>query len=273
MVAIVPDLLRVALVPTLGWLAVLDVRTRRVPRAVWWPLFAVAGFATALEVVTVGTAGLLAAGVSVAVVGTLAAVFWALEGVGRADAKALAVLAVAYPWLPAFHGGSALPLLAAPIGPLSLTVVTNAALLGCGYALALGARNAVRGHLRPAMVVARPVAVETLTRRHGTVVGGVDLDDLDAYLEWRKTSVAGIRSEPAKYRFADEDPWRAAAFVDSHDTYGATAEELRQTLETIADSETVWVAPGIPFLALLAAGLVSAIVLGDLAVAAVCLLA
>ncbi|WP_247730409.1 A24 family peptidase [Halovivax limisalsi] len=64
------------------------------------------------------------------------------------------------------------------------------------------------------------------------------------------------------------DPWGADAFLDSIDgsAYGTSPEQLRDGLDVLAETETAWVSPGTPFLLPLLAGLVIALVYGDLLV-------
>ena len=61
-----------------------------------------------------------------------------------------------------------------------------------------------------------------------------------------------------------EDPWGAERFLAEVRAYGATPEQLREGLETLAEDEVVRVSPGIPFLVPLFFGLVTAFVYGDL---------
>ncbi|WP_265109367.1 A24 family peptidase C-terminal domain-containing protein [Halosolutus halophilus] len=67
---------------------------------------------------------------------------------------------------------------------------------------------------------------------------------------------------------AADDPWGAAAFLDDIEgtAYGTTADELREGLEVLAETETVWISPGAPFLVPVFAGLVIALLYGDLLV-------
>jgi preflagellin peptidase FlaK len=64
---------------------------------------------------------------------------------------------------------------------------------------------------------------------------------------------------------APDDPWGAAAFLDSIDgsAYGTDPDTLRAGLDRIAERETVWVSPGLPFLVPLFAGLLVALTYGD----------
>ncbi|UTF53961.1 A24 family peptidase C-terminal domain-containing protein [Natronosalvus rutilus] len=63
-----------------------------------------------------------------------------------------------------------------------------------------------------------------------------------------------------------EDPWGAAAFLEDIDgtAYGTGPETLRDGLEVLTEREAVWISPGTPFLVPIFAGLVVALVYGDL---------
>jgi len=63
-----------------------------------------------------------------------------------------------------------------------------------------------------------------------------------------------------------DDPWGADAFLEDIDgsAYGTTPETLREGLDVLATEETVWISPGTPFLVPVFAGLVIALVYGDL---------
>ena len=103
-----PDLLRLVAVPVLGWAALRDVRTRRVPNRTWLPLVAVGVVALAWD-------GLLVAGtpeqrlfllrvmLSLGLVAPLGYVFWRVGGFGGADAKAVMTLALLFPANPAYY--------------------------------------------------------------------------------------------------------------------------------------------------------------------------
>jgi len=72
------------------------------------------------------------------------------------------------------------------------------------------------------------------------------------------------RSDGGEY----EDPWGAEAFFADieHSAYGTTPAELREGLEVLADSDTVWITPGIPFLVPMFGGLVVSLIAGDMLV-------
>jgi preflagellin peptidase FlaK len=229
------DLLRLIAVPALGWAAWRDVRTRRLPNRLWAPLVAVGLLALAVDAgAHLPMTGvddrlfLVRVGVSVLVLVPLAYALWWLGGFGGADAKALMTLAVLFPTYPVFYlPGDAYPLVASNLGVFSMTILTNAVLVGLAYPLYLGARNALRGDVSRIMFVGRRTPVSSLPTEHGRLFetpdgltrGGLDLDALRMYLRWRGTSFETLRADPVAHR----DP---GSVDETHDpTDGAVDDE------------------------------------------------
>jgi Archaeal Peptidase A24 C-terminus Type II. len=152
-------------------------------------------------------------GVSLFIVAPLAVVFWRLGGFGGADAKALAALAVMYPTTPSYPApaDSVIPTPTSPVAVFSLTILTNTVLLAACYPVALSIINAVSGRIKWIFFVARPVATDSLTSRHGRLFntpdelsrGELDLDALRMYLRWRGSSLTQLRRDPAEHRDPD----------------------------------------------------------------------
>jgi preflagellin peptidase FlaK len=218
------DLARLLAVPLLGWAALRDVRTRRVPNWVWYVL---GGLGAVLLVADLLRAApftgryarleLFRVAVSVGLVVPLSYLFWRIGGFGGADAKALMALAVLFPTYPAYYmppalfGVSLPPVLPAEptlVGVFSLTVLTNTVLVGALFPLALAARNVLAGRIGPAMFLARVVPVHDLLHHHGRLFedrsgftrSGLDVDALRMYLRWRGLALVELRAAPARYR-------------------------------------------------------------------------
>ena len=303
MIATAPDLLRLALIPAFIWLAILDIRTRRIPRKVWWPLGVIAVIAllwSGSNEMAVGGLSLqhwiVQVVISIGLVAPLGYLFHRFGAFGGADAKAVIVLAIAYPTYPIISfAGSTLPMVHAPTGVFSLTILTNAVLLGLCYPLGLALRNALYGEFRVSMLVGLPVHWRSLEERHGVLLEsptgftrrGLDLDALRMYLAWRSTDLATLRRDPANHADPSsipaspgpvgdgrvktdggtdtDDRWGARTFLeDTGGAYGTRPEELRAALNLICERDMVWISPGIPFLVLLVGGLLVGIVAGDL---------
>ena len=210
--ATIPDLLRLLAVPVLGWAALRDVRTRRIPNRTWYPLAALGVALLLWDALALGVGTprfglfLVRTLLSVGLVGGLGLGFWALGSFGGADAKAFLAIALLFPTYPAYHlGDLLLPAVVTDLGVFSFTVLTNAVLVGAAYPLALAVANARGGTISPLAFVARRVQVGSLVDRHGTLLdtgghftqSGLDLDALRMYLRWRRLDLATLRSTPS----------------------------------------------------------------------------
>ncbi|WP_135664566.1 A24 family peptidase [Halorhabdus rudnickae] len=217
--ATLPDLLRLLVVPVLGWAAWRDVRTRRVPNRTWLPLLALGALLLAWDGWLVWTGGglfvsdpglfAIRVAFSLGLLVPFAYAFWWFGGFGGADAKALIVLAVLFPTYPMYlFDGFVLPAIQPPLGVFSLTILSNAVLVGLAYPLVLAGRNALSGHVAKAMVIGRPISVERASAEYGRLLEtpggftrrGLDLDALRMYLQWRGLSLADLRENPETYR-------------------------------------------------------------------------
>ncbi|UIP00008.1 prepilin peptidase [Halobaculum sp. CBA1158] len=226
-VAAAADLLRLLVLPGFAWAAYRDVRTRRVASRLWVPLLAIGALAFAVEAAGAypfadyaGRLFLVRAGFSLLFLIPFSLLAYRLAAFGGADAKALVVLAVAFPTTPQyvvplwlFPEATWLHTVAFPVYPSTLGVgamsaLTNAVLLGAVYIVALAVANAVAGRFSPAMAVGRWTPVDDLPETHGQLLRvsglrperGLDLDALRMYLRWRGTTLAALRADPAAHR-------------------------------------------------------------------------
>ncbi|WP_318567701.1 A24 family peptidase [Salinigranum marinum] len=237
MFASVPDILRLVAIPVLGWAALSDVRTRRVPNRLWPPLAALGIVLLAWDLLgAVPPAGfedrlfLVQTAISLVFVVPFSYLFWRLGGFGGADAKALIVLAIVLPTYPVyFLRTTALPLVEAPLGVFSFTVLTNTVVVAVAYPVVLGVRNLLAGDVASIMLFGRRVDVADLPSAHGRLFetldgysrGGLDVDALRMYLRWRGSSLAALRAEPEAHR----DP----------DTVGETFDPTDGRVEAVTD--------------------------------------
>ncbi len=225
MIADVPDLLRLLAVPALGWAAWRDVKVRRVPNRVWYPLAALGVALLAWEAWQLGLLGgpttvetqlfVVRVAVSLGMVVPLSYLIWRLGGFGGADAKAMIALAVLVPTFPTYVltvGGD--PFVFPPaagrsaLGVFSLTVLTNAALLSATYPAYLGVRNLLAGDRSRLAFVGKRVPATSIPDRHGSLLEtpdgytrrGLDLDALRMYLRWRGVALSDLRADPGRYR-------------------------------------------------------------------------
>ncbi|WP_410766169.1 prepilin peptidase [Haloferax sp. DFSO60] len=212
-----PDLLRLVVVPVLAWTAWRDIRTRRVPNVVWYPLAALGLVLLVWELLghlpaetVFDRLYLIRVGVSVFFIVPLSYLFWRLGGFGGADAKALMVFAILLPTFPSYTlGETVLPLTRTTLGVFSMTILTNTVILGLGYPLMLAARNLTEGEFEfPISFVGRKVSVPSLSTAHGRLFespegitrNGLDLDALRMYLRWRGLTLSDVRENPDTLR-------------------------------------------------------------------------
>ena len=236
MFASVPDVLRLAVVPVLGWAAWRDVKVRRVPSRTWYPVVVLGAvllvwdavghlsFASAADALF-----FVRVGISLLLVAPIAYLFWRLGGFGGADAKALIAISVLLPTFPTyFFPGFALPVVVTTLGVFSMTVLTNTVVLAAAYPLGLLVRNLADGEVTfPVALFGRRIDVSSLPTAHGRLFetpegftrSGLDVDALRMYLRWRGTSLAAVQSNPEWAR----DP---GSIDETHDpTDGAVDED------------------------------------------------
>ena len=236
MFASVPDVLRLAVVPVLGWAAWRDVKVRRVPSRTWYPVVVLGAvllvwdavghlsFASAADALF-----FVRVGISLLLVAPIAYLFWRLGGFGGADAKALIAISVLLPTFPTyFFPGFTLPVVVTTLGVFSMTVLTNTVVLAVAYPLGLLVRNLADGEVTfPVALFGRRIDVSSLPTAHGRLFetpegftrSGLDVDALRMYLRWRGTSLAAVQSNPEWAR----DP---GSIDETHDpTDGAVDED------------------------------------------------
>ena len=220
MFASVPDLLRLAVLPVLGWAAWRDVEVRRVPSRTWYPLVGLGVLLLVWD--AVGHLSLSApadvlffvrVGISLLVVAPIAYLFWRLGGFGGADAKALIAISILLPTFPTYYfAGFTLPVVVTTLGVFSMTVLTNTVVVAAGYPLALLARNLAAGEgTFPVALFGRRIDVSALPTAHGRLFettegftrNGLDIDALRMYLRWRGSTLAVVRSHPEWARDPD----------------------------------------------------------------------
>ena len=256
MLATLPDLLRLLVVPVFAWAALRDVRTRRLPNRLWPPIYAFGLSLLLWEVARLwplagfeGRLFVVQAAISLLFVAPLGYAFWYLGAFGGADAKALIAIAVVFPTFPTYVvGATVFPLVVTDVGVFSLTILTNTVLLGLAYPVALAGYNLANGEISPVAPLARPVSTTSLVDRHGrlfedtegTTRNGLDLDALRMYLRWRGLTLAELRAEPQRLR----DPATVTKTYDPTDggthvgprTDGGTAEGVAST-ERVGSAE------------------------------------
>jgi len=213
MVASVPDLLRLVVIPVFAWAAWRDIKTRRLSDRFWAVLTGLGLVLLLWELIQLAPFNspesqffFIRLFLSLAFVGLLGVAFWWFRLFGEADAKAMIALSILLPVYPSYNiAGLSLPLVGTPIDVFSITIITNAALLASLLPVVVGISNFARKEIDPiVMFLARPVSIKSLPHRHGwlsetpsgTTIKALDLDALRMYLRWRGLTIEQLRSAP-----------------------------------------------------------------------------
>jgi len=297
--ASIPDLLRLVAVPIFGWAAVSDLEDRRVSGKYWPPLIFLGSILIFWEaLISLGTPGafrvyVIRVSVSLFFLFVLAFIFRQIGEFGMADVWALRVIAILLPIYPYYEiFGMGLPSVQTALGVFSMTVLTNAVLLGLLYPAFLGIQNLTKGEISLVMFVGKRTPVSELPDIHGRLLESpsgferkhLDLDALRMYLRWRGIDLEDLLTNPdlkdpdtlpddpneptdgVIRTDGGSDPWGAAAFLEDIDgsAYGTSPEMLREALDLITSQDEVWVTPGSPFLVFIFLGLIVGLTGGDI---------
>lgn len=260
-----------------GYASLLDIRERRVPHRVWYPLVLVALVAFAADLIYKDTDIILTlASISIAFGVLFGYGFYYMGTFGGADRYALVVLAMVFPTYPEFILPlvGELPVVVSETPIFVLAILGNAVILGVFYPLRIFVLNVIeRNKANPVlMFLARKVRVEELHHHFGRIIehpdrgvslsrtgvlsygGGVtDIDFIRDYVEWRGVNSLKDVKDPKLGEFVEESEWTTT------DVEGDEAE-----LRKLASRDEIWISPGIPFIVPITAGLVLALTLGDL---------
>jgi archaeal preflagellin peptidase FlaK len=202
------------------------------------------GGIVALVVVAGARVGVGPSGVPLAVIAVLSTVVFARilfeAGVlyGGADAKALMISGLLVPLFPSpWWGPATTPFSVTAFLPFSVDLLMNAALISVVIPFVLAVRNAARGQFRfPGGFTGYSLPVSELPLRY----------------VWVRDPAAGtVAEEDEKVETSEEDRERRAKLAATLTARGVTR---------------VWVTPQVPFLVLMAAGAVTALLAGNLVV-------
>lgn len=242
----------VAVLATLLYASVLDIRDRRVPFPTWYPMLAVSGPMVAWFFVSLFfEGGIPPVLYFLLLCGLFSAVFYlfAYFGLfGGADAWALIFLSISIPAFPIEPLGGYPPMHFFPF-----SVLANAVVLNLSTPLAIFIRNVVKGDRAPFPYpfLGYPVDGESIEYSFGFVMEDIMEEDgviSRRFLSIREALGGILRGEGRVYT---KDLRR---FPDQY------TEELGRYRK----AGKVWISYGVPFIVPITAGMISALVIGDL---------
>jgi len=230
-----------------------DIHERRVPFRSWYPLLAVAVPMTVWFYLSLLTGGLwsLAAYFLILTV-IFSVIFYVFAWInlfGGADAWALIFLCLALPTFP-MEPLSGVP----PLGFLPFTVLVNSLILNLFTPLVIFSWNATHGRFGPFPYnfLGFPVPAEDLPGTFGFIMEDIEVgENGQVRRRFVRLGEAIRRMVSGKGRIYTKD-------LRNHPS------EYVQEMEAYKKAGTVWISYGIPFLVPLTAGLISALVYGDI---------
>ena len=243
-----------AVLITLVYASARDIRERRVPFCTWYPMLAIGIPLIGWFYGTLLLSGqwnlLLVYLVLVAVFSVLFYSFAYLHLFGGADAYALIFLSVLVPAFP-FEPAFGIP----PLGFFPFSVLVNALILNLVTPLGIFVYNVVKGNHGPVtnMFLGFPVEGKNIANSFGYVME--DIREEDGLITRRFLSF----SEALKGMM------KGSGRVYTLDLR-RKPEEYREELSLYSRAGRVWISYGVPFIVPLTAGMVVALLLGDILV-------
>lgn len=240
-----------AVLSTLLYASVLDIRERRVPFRTWYPMLAIGIPAAAYFYLTLGLAGrwgLVAGYLALCVVFSLIFYLFAAKNLfGGADAWALIFISACIPFFPLtpYFGYP-------PLGFLPFTVLTNAVLLNLVAPVGIFTMNLVRGNRAPLpyLFFGFPVEGSSIQKSFGFIME--DFGEEGGVLTRR---FIGIRDAIGRMLSGEGRIYTKDLRLHP--------ERYARELGMYKKAGTVWISYAVPFIIPITAGLVTAIVFGD----------
>jgi len=241
-----------------------DHKTREVSNKVWLFYAPPALTLTLTELFLNNFSNILFYGLSFGLTATFAVILFYAGGFGGADAKALMCLALALP----FYPQELLTPLSSEVSPtmkmfFPITVFSNSVLLAALTAIYLLIHNILWHQKTKTPLFSGEQKKESLIKKILVLITGY------------KTSVKKLKDKWHLYPMEDLEIKenkliRKLVAIPKDEGRDAIVERLAKAVESGEIQETVWATPGLPLLIFITAGLILALVFGDIVWIIVC---
>jgi preflagellin peptidase FlaK len=236
-----------------------DYKTREVSNKTWM-IFAPIAFAlTFFEICIYEPSGLFLYGISFGLTAVFSIILFYAGGFGGADSKALMCLALALPFYPT----NLFKPLAGEISPIMktifpITVFSNAVLFAAATAIYILFRNII-GHIgKNKKLFTGGQEEESFGKKILVLVTGYKMPIEKLKSKWHLYPLEDIEETPES-RFR-----RKLVVIPRDETRDETVERLEKAAKAGFIHEKVWATPGLPMLIFVTAGLITALVFGDI---------
>jgi preflagellin peptidase FlaK len=235
-----------------------DYKTREVSDKVWIFYAPIALALTLAELLLYGPSQLWLFAVSVGITVAFAFMLFYFAGFGGADSKAFMCIAVAMPFFPTVLVTPLLPQVLSPISKIvfPLTILTNSILFSASIALCLLLLNVGRRIVIRQPLFEGTLAKESLGKKIAVLVTAYKLPVSALKASWHKFPLEDIEEE-------GDTPKRKLFVIPHYEGNAPIIERLEKAVENGKISGKVWASPGLPMLIFVTAGLIAALIFGD----------
>ncbi|NWF86372.1 prepilin peptidase [Candidatus Bathyarchaeota archaeon] len=234
-----------------------DYKTREVSNKVWIVFAPLALVLTMVELILYEDAtSMLFYGLSFGLVAAFAFILFYSGGFGGADAKALMCLALALPFYP-----EGLTPLSGTISPISekffpITVFSNSVLLAAATAIYMFLRNIIWRVKTGRKLFEENQESESFGRKVLVLITGYKIPIGKLKEKWHLYPLENIDETQNGLK-------RKLLLVPKDEGRDAIVDRLSKAVETKKIQDMVWATPGLPMLIFITAGLIIALLFGD----------
>ncbi|MEM4143303.1 MAG: A24 family peptidase C-terminal domain-containing protein [Candidatus Bathyarchaeia archaeon] len=236
-----------------------DYKTREVTNRVW-AIYAPAALALTLaELCLYDSSKLLPYAVSFAATTAIALLLFYTGAIGGADSKALMCIALALPFYPE---ALLTPIVATAVSPLAqnlfpLAIFSNSVLFAAASGIYMLIRNFAWRLRTRQRLFEGTLAAESLWKKFTVLITGHKFPIAKLQKTWHIYPMEDIETEEAELK-------RRLVIVPNDERRSQIVERLAKAAEKGKISADVWATPGLPMLIFVTAGLIVALLVGDI---------
>jgi archaeal preflagellin peptidase FlaK len=236
-----------------------DYKTREVSNRVWAIYAPIALSISLLEIITIDSSKLMLFGVSVGLTVGIAFLLFYSGGFGGADSKALMCLALALPFAPTIIS---LSLFSDNISPISqyifpITVFSNAVLFAAASGVFLIFRNLIWHRINHQKMFEGTLSQEASWKKFLVLITGYKVTVGKLKEKWHIFPMEDVDEH-------DEKLERKLVVIPREEGRNAIVDRLSAAIDSKKIDGYVWATPGLPMLIFITAGLIVALLFGDI---------
>lgn len=237
-----------------------DYKTREVTNRVWIVFAPPALILSLVELFLYEPSKLLFFGVSIGLTTVFAIILFYVGAFGGADSKALMCLALALPFFPEKLVS---PLLTEGISPLSqfifpLTIFSNAVLFAAATAVYMLLHNIIWHKRTGNKMFEGNLSAQSFGKKIVVLITGYKVSVAKLKEKWHVYPMEDVEEN------AEDELKRKLLVIPKDEGRDATVERIAKAVEAGRINDAVWATPGLPMLIFITAGLIIALLFGDI---------